>query len=136
MKGVLFIVSVIVSLTADFTQTKQVALMSEPQVASGHMVYRAPDYLQWAYTSPQEIVWVMDGESSNVSPQIQRLLRMIMASIAHPDIQDEKLQREVKRFFQSVDIEMDERTGAAKRVTLVEKNGDITRIEFSHVVTK
>lgn len=136
MKGLLFIVSVIVSLTADFTQTKQVALMSEPQVASGHMVYRAPDYLQWAYTSPQEIVWVMDGESSNVSPQIQRLLRMIMASIAHPDIQDEKLQREVKRFFQSVDIEMDERTGAAKRVTLVEKNGDITRIEFSHVVTK
>ena len=78
----------------------------------------------------------MDGESSNVSPQIQRLLRMIMASIAHPDIQDEKLQREVKRFFQSFDIEMDERTGAAKRVTLVEKNGDITRIEFSHVVTK
>ena len=136
MKGLLFIVSVIVSLTADFTQTKQVALMSEPQVASGHMVYRAPDYLQWAYTSPQEIVWVMDGESSNVSPQIQRLMRMIMASIAHPDIQDEKMQREVKRFFQSVDIEMDERTGAAKRVTLVEKNGDITRIEFCHVVTK
>ena len=57
MKGLLFIVSVIVSLTADFTQTKQVALMSEPQVASGHMVYRAPDYLQWAQAGVAGLSW-------------------------------------------------------------------------------
>ena len=41
------ILSVILNLTADFTQTKSVAMMREPQVSQGKMVYRAPDYLKW-----------------------------------------------------------------------------------------
>lgn len=128
------IIAVILSLEADFTQTKTSALMSEPQVSTGHLVYRAPDYMQWAYTSPQQITWEINGTKSNVNPQIQKLLRMIMASIAGNSQEDEKMQRESKKLFKAVNITMDERNEVAKRVELIEKNGDVTLIEFKNVV--
>lgn len=124
------------SLEADFVQTKSSAMLNEPQVSTGHMSYRAPDYMQWAYTSPQQVVWEIDGEQSNVNPQIQRLLRMILSSVAGNNTDDPQLQRESKRLFRSVDIQMDESGEVAKRVELVEKNGDTTVIEFSNVITK
>lgn len=130
------ILAVIVSLEADFVQTKSSAMLNEPQVSTGHMSYRAPDYMQWAYTSPQPLVWEIDGEQSNVNPQIQRLLRMILSSVAGNNTDDPQLQRESKRLFRSVDIQMDESGEVAKRVELVEKNGDTTVIEFSNVITK
>ena len=131
-----FIIAFIVSLEADFVQTKTVAMMSEPQVSKGHLVYRAPDYMQWAYTSPQKLVWEMDGKNSNVNPQIQKLLRMIMSSIAGNGQEDAQLQRESRKLFRSVNIMMDGQNEVAQRVELVEKNGDTTIIEFSNVVKK
>lgn len=131
-----FIIAVIVSLEADFVQTKTSALMNEPQVSMGYLVYHAPEYMQWAYTTPQPLVWEIDGNKSNVNPQIQKLLRMIMASIAGGNQEDEKMQRESKRLFRAVNITMDERNEVAKRVEMIEKNGDTTIIEFNHVVTK
>ena len=131
-----FIIAVIVSLEADFVQTKTSALMNEPQVSMGYLVYHAPEYMQWAYTTPQPLVWEIDGNKSNVNPQIQKLLRMIMASIAGGNQEDEKMQRESKRLFRAVNITMDERNEVDKRVEMIEKNGDTTIIEFNHVVTK
>ena len=131
-----FIIAFIVSLEADFVQTKTVAMMSEPQVSKGHLVYRAPDYMQWVYTSPQKLVWEMDGKNSNVNPQIQKLLRMIMSSIAGNGQEDAQLQRESRKLFRSVNITMDGQNEVAQRVELVEKNGDTTVIEFSNVVKK
>ena len=128
------IIAVILSLEADFTQTKTSALMSEPQVSTGHLAYRAPDYMQWSYASPQQIIWEINGSKSNVNPQIQKLLRMIMASIAGNSQEDERMQRESKRLFKAVNITMDERQEVAKRVELIEKNGDVTIIEFKNVV--
>ena len=130
------IIAVIVSLEADFVQTKTSAMLTEPQVSTGHMTYRAPDYMQWAYTSPQQLVWEIDGELSNVNPQIQKLLRMIMSSVAGGSQDDPNLQREAKRLFRSVNVTMDESGEVAQRVELIEKNGDTTLIEFSHVVTQ
>jgi len=131
-----FIISAILSLSADFTQTKHVAMMKEPQVSQGHMVYRAPDYMKWQYTKPNAIVWEINGQQSNVNPQIQNLLHMIMASVAGEGAEDAKLQKESKKLFKSVNIVMDEKTRVAQRVELVEKNGDTTIIEFTNVVTK
>ncbi len=130
------ILSVILNLTADFTQTKHVAMMREPQVSQGKMVYRAPDYLKWEYTSPNAVVWEMNGQESNVSPQIQNLLRMIMASISGAEESDDKLRRESKKLFRSVNVIMDEQRKVAQRVELIDKNGDTTIIEFSNVVTR
>jgi outer membrane lipoprotein-sorting protein len=130
------IIAAIISLEADFVQTKQVALMNEPQVSSGHMTYRAPNFMRWEYQKPQAVVWEVDGDKSNVNPQIQKLLRMIMASIAGNAQEDAKMQRESKRLFKAVNITMDEKQGTAKRVELIEKNGDTTIIEFSNVIKK
>ncbi|MBR4520561.1 MAG: outer membrane lipoprotein carrier protein LolA [Paludibacteraceae bacterium] len=130
------ILSVILSLQADFVQTKSVAMMSEPQVSTGHMTYRAPDYIRWAYSTPQTVVWEIDGDKSNVNPQVQRLLQMIMTSVAGGNTNDPKLQRETKKMFRSVNITMDEAKQVANRVELIEKNGDITIIEFSNVITQ
>lgn len=130
------ILAVIVSLEADFVQTKTSALFADPQVSTGHMTYRAPDYMQWAYISPQQLLWEIDGEQSNVNPQIQKLLRMIMASVAGNTAEDPKLQKESKRLFREVNIVMDEAGEVARRVELIEKNGDTTTIEFTHVVTQ
>lgn len=130
------ILSVILSLEADFVQTKNVAMLNEPQVSTGHLSYRAPDYIRWAYTSPQTLVWEVDGEQSNVNPQVQRLLRMIMSSISGEANDDAKMMREVKKMFRAMNITMDEQTGVAQRVEMVEKNGDTTIIEFTHVLTK
>ena len=131
-----FIVAVILSLEADFVQTKNVAMMSEPQVSTGHMSYRSPDFLRWAYKTPQTLVWEIDGNKTNVNPQIQKLLRMIMASVSSGNMDDPQMQRESKRLFKTVQIPMDEKIGTAKRVELVEKNGDKTVIEFTNVVKK
>lgn len=130
------ILTVILSLQADFVQTKSVAMMSEPQVSTGHMTYRAPDYIRWAYSTPQTVVWEIDGDKSNVNPQVQRLLQMIMTSVAGGNTNDPKLQRETKKMFRSVNITMDETKQVANRVELIEKNGDITIIEFSNVITQ
>ena len=130
------ILSVILSIEADFVQTKQVALMREPQVSTGHMVYRAPDYLQWAYRTPQAMMWEVDGTKSNVNPQVERLLRLIMASVAANGDIDATMQRESKKLFQSVNIVMDEDRQVAKQVELIERNGDTTIIEFTNVVAK
>ena len=130
------IIAAIISLEADFMQTKQVALMNEPQVSSGHMTYRAPDFMRWEYQKPETIVWEVDGDKSNVNPQIQKLLRMIMSSIAGNTQEDTRMLRESKRLFKAVNITMDEKQGTAKRVELIEKNGDITIIEFSNVIKK
>ena len=128
------LIATILSLDADFVQTKTANMLVEPQVSAGHMVYHAPDYIRWAYTSPQAMVWEVNGEQSNVNPQVQRLLRMIMSAIAGNNIDDTKLQRESKRMFLAVNIVMDETSGVAQQVELIEKNGDITIIEFSNVV--
>ena len=130
------ILAVIVSLEADFVQTKTSAMLAEPQVSTGHMTYRAPDYMQWAYISPQQLVWEIDGEQSNVKPQIQKLLRMIMSSVAGNSADDPKLQKESKRLFREVNITMDASGQVARHVELIEKNGDTTTIEFTNVVTE
>lgn len=123
-------------LEADFVQTKSSAMMNEPQVSTGHLVYRAPDFMQWSYRTPQAMTWEIDGEKSNVNPQIQKMLRMIMSSISGVASEDPKLQKETKKLFREVNITMDEKNEAAKRVELIEKNGDVTVIEFKNTKVK
>lgn len=124
------------SLEADFVQTRHSSMMSGPQISLGHMSYHAPDYLQWAYTSPETMVWEINGSKSNVNPHVQRLLRMIMNAVEGQDPDSEKVKKETKKFFQSVNIIIDEKTGVAKQVEMTEKNGDKTIIEFKNVVFK
>ena len=77
----LFILGAILQLVADFQQVKESQMMLEPQISTGTLTYRAPDYLRWEYKTPTQLVWELDANKSNVSPQIQRLLKMIMLNL-------------------------------------------------------
>ncbi len=145
------ILSLIISLEADFVQTKQVAMLSEPQVAKGHLTYRAPEYIRWEYLKPDQYVWMLDGKQSNVNPQIQRLLQMIMQSVSGANLQPSQdfdgqqsgnvytltpRKREYKHMFRNIVITLDPATQIAQKVHLHETNGNDTLIEFHNVVTK
>lgn len=142
------LLSVIMQLSADFRQTKQSQVLVEDQVSVGHLTYRSPDYLRWEYTAPMELVWELDGNRTNVTPQVKRLLKLIMHTIACEKLQstddfEVSIQdgiyhltpknRELKQFFSAIQLELDTKTKVAKKVVLTEKNGDITTIVFYNI---
>lgn len=144
----LLLLSVILNLNADFRQEKEISIMSETQVSTGHLTYKAPDYLRWEYTTPTALVWEVDGKKGNVSPQVRRMIELIMRSISgeYLTTNDDFLveqqgavytlvpkKREIKQLFTSIVITLDPSTGVAKEVVMTEKNGDTTRIRFSNV---
>lgn len=142
------LLSVILQLNADFRQTKQSQILVEDQVSVGHLTYRSPDYLRWEYTAPMQLVWELNGESTNVTPQVKRLLKLIMHTIACEELRStadfEVLiengvhhlipkNRELKQFFSAIQLEIDTTTKVATKVVLTEKNGDITTIVFDNI---
>lgn len=53
----------IAGIECDFVQTKTSALLAEPAVSKGKMVYSKPSHLEWAYVSPFSYSFVMDGDA-------------------------------------------------------------------------
>ena len=119
MNVLIIILGTILQLSADFYQTKQSQILVEEQVSTGHLIYRSPDYLRWEYNSPIQLVWELDGDNTNVSPQVKRLLKLIMQTIACDNLQttadyevllkDGMYQllpknRELKQFFKSIQL--------------------------------
>ena len=45
-----------------FTQQKTMAMLTEPTVSEGLMVYNAPDKMRWEYTSPYAFALVVNGD--------------------------------------------------------------------------
>lgn len=149
MSILVIILGLILQLSADFHQTKQSQLLVEEQISTGRLTYRSPDYLRWEYTSPIQLTWEIEGEKSNVSPQIKRLLKIIIQTIACENLESNTnfnvsyeeaanynlvpKNRELKQFFSSIQLEIDPKTKIAKKVVLNEKNGDITTINFYNV---
>ena len=142
------ILSVIMNIEADFVQIKQSQMLNKPQQTQGHFVYRAPKYLRWEYTQPEKMVWEIDDEKTNANPQVKRLLELIIKSISgdylttNDDfdvLQNENIytltpkKREIKNFFTSMQITLDEQTKLASEVIMNEKNNDKTTIIFKYV---
>lgn len=124
------------------------AIMQTTQVSEGQLTYRAPDYLRWEYTSPASLVWEIDGKKGNVSPQVRKMVELIMRSIngeyltTNDDFEVKQQgqvytltpkKREIRQFFQEIRITLNEKTGVADEVLLTEKSGDTTKIRFSQV---
>ena len=127
---------IIASFTAHFVQDKQSAL------------FTTPDYLRWEYTSPQPLVWEIDGDKGNVNKQITGLLMLIKQCVkgdfgaaeksftvqqnGHSVVLTPK-KRELQRLFRQIEIELNPQTDIADRVVIHEANGDDTTIRFSQV---
>jgi len=132
-------------LSADFEQIKTSQLFAEPELSKGHLTYREPDYLRWEYTSPQALVWEMDGAKGNVSPQVRQIVTLILKSVSGAYLQPNDdfnvsmtdniaeltpKRRELKQLFSKITIRINPKTGIADEVVLYEKSGDETRIRF------
>lgn len=136
----------ILNLEADFRQVKEVRMLQEPQVSTGHVSYNAPDRMCWEYRSPDACKWELGSQST--APQVQQLLQFIVNTIAGDYLHDNAefsvkqegnvyllipKKRELKQLFQSVRITMHETMNVAERVVLTEKNGDKSTITFHNV---
>lgn len=52
------------SLTCDFVQTKRMKMMKDEAISTGRMAYERPEHLRWEYSTPKELVFVMnDGKA-------------------------------------------------------------------------
>ena len=132
-------------LSADFEQVKTSSLFAEPEQSKGHLTYRSPDYLRWEYSSPQALVWEVDGSKGNVSAQVRQIMTLILKSVSgaylepnedfnvEPKGEEVELtpkRRELKQLFTKITLRMDKKNEIAEEVVLYEKNGDETRIRF------
>lgn len=144
-----FILCTILSLEADFRQVKEVKMLTEPQVNTGHVSYSAPDRMCWEYLSPDPYKWELGSQTT--APQVQQLLQFIVNSISGDYLNESAefavkqegnvyllvpKKRELKQLFQSVQITMNAATKVAECVVLTEKNGDKSTIVFENVQIK
>ena len=133
------------SFTARFVQDKHVQLLQEVQHSEGQLVFRQPDYLKWEYTSPQPLVWELDGDKTNMNAHVKSMVMLIRQCITGDfDYANRNFivvyetdtiilkpkKREMQRLFQQMVITLDLQTEIAREVTLIEANGDQTIIRF------
>jgi outer membrane lipoprotein-sorting protein len=68
----------ILSIEAEFTQTKKMEILARPLVSKGKLYFQAPGSLRWEYASPVWSVLLMHGKS------IQRYVRRGDAIVQDP----------------------------------------------------
>ena len=86
-----------------FTQTKTMAMLTEPTVSEGLMNYVAPDKMRWEYTLPYSFALVVDGEKitkitdgneevldAKSGRMYQGIVNIIMSSATGKHLFDEK----------------------------------------------
>lgn len=146
-----FLLSILLSVgsfVAQFVQTKQSPLFDAPQESAGVLTYRQPGYLRWEYTSPQPLVWELNGDKGNMSSQLKGMVMLIRESI-QGDFEKAKTsfevttegntitlipkKRELKKIFRSIRITLNPYTRIADRVEMIEAGGDVTVIRFTDV---
>ena len=146
---ILLQINVIGSLTADFRQVNTSELLVKPQVSTGRLAYRAPNYLRWEYVSPSPLVWEVNGQQSNANKNVTRLVNVILQTINGTNFQsnqqfdvnnvDKNVYvmhpkiREMKRFFTSITVTLNAATHIAEKVEIEEVGGGNTTLTFSNV---
>lgn len=54
------------SFECSFTETREIAVMSDKQISQGKMYYKRTDKLRWEYTSPSRFVFICNGDRTAV----------------------------------------------------------------------
>ena len=145
---ILTIILMISSFVAQFVQQKQSPFFDTPQQSIGLLTYREPDYLRWEYTSPQPLVWELEGNKGNMSSQFKSMVALIRECVKG-DFEKTKssfevtrdgnmillipVKREFKNIFRSIYITLDPDTQVADQVEIKEASGDVTTIYFTKV---
>ncbi|MBR4564847.1 MAG: outer membrane lipoprotein carrier protein LolA [Paludibacteraceae bacterium] len=145
---ILSIILAVTSFVAQFVQQKQSPLFEVPQESVGVLTYHHPDYLRWEYTSPQPLVWELNGNKGNMSSQLKSIVKLIRESIKGDfekakssfDVTEDgntiiliPQKSELKNIFRSIRITLNPSTLIADKVEMSEAEGDVTIIYFTNV---
>ena len=150
------------TVQCNFTQTKNLKMMSKEMVSKGKMYCQQPEKLRWEYTTPRQSTLILDGTHARLTKDgaedgtrnkfIGEMARMIMNSIAGKCLTDSKsfqvtakelpteyvatllpLRKEMKRLYTKLVLHFDIKQSTVTEVELYEKNGDRTVIELHDI---
>ena len=62
------------SLTCDFVQKRSSRLMSDPVISTGRMAYERRERLRWEYTTPRELVFIMNSGKAYIKKDGRKTL--------------------------------------------------------------
>ena len=115
-----------------FCQTRTSSMLGKPEVMNGYFRFVAPDSVCWKYDGldnvklPKQMLELIRQSVSGDMQSVNEAFKIIW--------QDDNmvmmpLKNQIKRFFTSIIIMFD-KEGVAKKIILLEPNGDTTEIEF------
>ncbi|MDX1582144.1 MAG: outer membrane lipoprotein carrier protein LolA, partial [Thermoanaerobaculia bacterium] len=65
------------TLRAEFTQTKELGMLAEPEVSKGVFVYEQPNRVLWRYVSPRPVsMAIADGQMTTWYPELGKAERL------------------------------------------------------------
>lgn len=151
------------SLSADFTQVKEMKMLQDKITSNGRFFYKALEKIRIEYTSPFQYIMVLNGGrmlirdggkvqkinggNSGVMQTVNRLLLDCMRGkpFDNPDFTVSAFQSaahyklllvpdepSVKTLFSRIEILLDKTALHVTRLTMVERNGDATRMSFKN----
>lgn len=115
-----------------FRQTRTSSMLEKPEVRNGYFLFIAPDSICWKYDGMENIQLpkpMLALIRQAVSGNIEAAKKAFNISWKGSNMVLIPLKNQVKRFFSSITIVFGNE-GVAKKVELVEPNGDTTEIEF------
>ena len=123
------------SIQCRFTQTKSAKLLKEKMISEGRMLYRQPAELRWEYTKPNDFAFVVKNDQVTVSSEGKvRKFDGQRAKAFNYTVHLLPQNKELKKLFVRFVLELTPALNMATAVEMYEKNGDVTRIEFSEVL--
>lgn len=149
------------SLSAQFTQEKSSALLTEKVVQKGKMYYHSPKQLRWEYTSPKAMSVIFTngkvllktakGTTSNPNKMLNEMGTLIISTINGSFLTDNTnfkaryynskspiytveltpINKRIKAYYSKIVITLDNKNLLATKVEMHEVNGDVTTVSFS-----
>ena len=74
------------SMQCDFSQSKNMKLLSKEMKSEGVMYFKKPDKLRWQYTSPYDYTFILNGDQVRIKSQ---------KSTKNIDVQGNKMFRQI-----------------------------------------
>jgi len=154
----------ITSIHADFVQEKHMPILARPLVSAGTLDYRAPDDLRWEYRAPIRSILLMhngrvrryfqvDGrltEDAGLNAQafnvvVQQITQWLNGDFDRnpafkarlapgPRIILEPRDEAFAAMIRRIEVELSDRPGIIRSVTIFEPGDATTRLEFRNIV--
>jgi outer membrane lipoprotein-sorting protein len=154
-------VAEIASVRGEFTQHKQMKILSKPLVSGGAFIFKTPDSLRWEYRYPFRSILLThdakrfvqsDGDLIEDSSSSLQFMQIVLQEITKwlkgrfgenpafmPTFESGRKIALVPKepsfaaLIQRIEIMLSERRGVIESVTIYEGGESLTKFEFNHV---